>query len=93
MASTHLLGGCRMGTDPARSVVDRWCRTWDVPNLFICDGSVFVTSSAANPSLSIQALAARTAASIAARARTGEFRHRPVTVREKHPSRLGKKER
>jgi choline dehydrogenase-like flavoprotein len=50
----HLLGACRMGSDPDTSVVDGWGRTWDVPNLFICDGSVFVTSSGVNPSLTIQ---------------------------------------
>lgn len=59
--SAHLMGTCRMGDDPKTSVVDAWCRSHDVPNLFICDGSVFVTSSAANPSLTIEALAARTA--------------------------------
>ena len=72
--TAHLLGACRMGSDPRNSVVDRWCRSWDVPNLFICDGSVFVTSSAANPSLTIEAIAARTADYIIDRARTGEFR-------------------
>jgi len=71
--SAHLLGSCRMGSDPRTSVVDSWCRSWDVPNLFICDGSVFVTSSAANPSLTIQAIATRTADHIIARARTGDF--------------------
>ncbi len=57
----HLLGTCRMGADPDKSVVDPWCRSHDIPNLFICDGSVFVTGGAVNPSLTIQALAARTA--------------------------------
>jgi choline dehydrogenase-like flavoprotein len=50
-----------MGDDPAASVVDADCRAWDVPNLYVCDGSVFVTSSACNPSLTIEALAPRTA--------------------------------
>jgi choline dehydrogenase-like flavoprotein len=59
--TAHLLGACRMGTTPTNSVIDHACRSWDVPNLYICDGSMFITSSAANPSLSIQALAARTA--------------------------------
>ena len=59
--TAHLMGACRMGSDPRHSVVDQWCRTWDLPNLFICDGSVFVTSSGVNPSLTIQAIAARTA--------------------------------
>jgi choline dehydrogenase-like flavoprotein len=71
--TAHLLGSCRMGSDAKTSVVDPWCRSWDVPNLFICDGSVFVTSSAANPSLTIQAIATRTADYISARARTGEL--------------------
>ena len=57
----HLLGTCRMGDDPANSVVDRWGRTHDVPNLFIVDGSLFVTSAAVNPTSTIQALALRTA--------------------------------
>lgn len=57
----HLLGTCRMGDDPATSVVDRWGRTHDVPNLFIVDGSLMVTSAAVNPTSTIQALALRTA--------------------------------
>ncbi|MHB9028588.1 MAG: GMC oxidoreductase [Candidatus Latescibacterota bacterium] len=60
----HLLGTCRMGADPETSVVDPWCRSHDVPNLFVCDGSVFVTGGAVNPSLTIQALATRTAGHI-----------------------------
>jgi choline dehydrogenase-like flavoprotein len=57
----HLLGGCRMGTDPSSSVVDRHCRSWDHPNLFICDGSVFVTPGGAQPGQTIMALASRLA--------------------------------
>lgn len=57
----HLVGTCRMGFSPADSVVDRWCRSWDVPNLFVCDGSVLPTQGSANPALTISALAARTA--------------------------------
>ena len=57
----HLLGTCRMGDDPKTSVVDRWGRAHDVPNLFIVDGSLFVTSAAVNPTSTIQALALRTA--------------------------------
>ena len=59
--TSHLMGTCRMGSDPGNSVVDTDCRAHDVPNLFICDGSVFPTAGAVNPSLTIQALAARTA--------------------------------
>lgn len=57
----HLLGTARMGEDPSRSVVDRWGRSHDVPNLFVIDGSVFVTSAAVNPTTTIQALALRAA--------------------------------
>ena len=51
----------RMGTDPRTSVVDKWGATHDVQNLFIIDGSLFVTSGAVNPTSTIQALALRTA--------------------------------
>lgn len=57
----HLVGGARMGRDPRTSVVDRFGRTHDIPNLFICDGSILPTQGSANPGLTIQALAARTA--------------------------------
>ncbi len=72
-ASSHYHGTCRMGRDPKSSVVDPWCRTHDVPNLFIGDGSVFVTVGAVNPALSISALATRTAEGIIAAFRRGEF--------------------
>lgn len=57
----HLVGAARMGSDPRTSVVDRFGRAHEVPNLFVCDGSVFPTQGSANPGLTIQALAARTA--------------------------------
>ena len=60
-AGWHLLGTARMGDDPAHSVVDRWGRTHDVPNLFIIDGSIFTTGACINPTPTIQALALRTA--------------------------------
>jgi choline dehydrogenase-like flavoprotein len=53
----HLLGTCRMGTDPARSVVNEWGRSHDVKNLFVIDGSVFVTGGGVNPTSTIQAIA------------------------------------
>jgi choline dehydrogenase-like flavoprotein len=69
--TSHLLGTCRMGADPRTSVVDADGRAWDVPNLWICDGSLFPTSGGVNPSLTIQALACRIGARIAAMARQG----------------------
>ena len=55
--SVHLLGTCRMGNDAATSVVDRYHRSHDIPNLFVCDGSSLVTSGRGLPTLTIQALA------------------------------------
>ncbi len=56
-AGWHLMGTARMGRDPATSVVNEWGRCHDVKNLFIVDGSVFVTSGGVNPTATIQALA------------------------------------
>jgi choline dehydrogenase-like flavoprotein len=53
-------------------VVDRFGRSHDVPNLFVCDTSVFVTSAGVNPTLTAMALANRTADHIAASAKRGE---------------------
>ena len=66
----HLLGTARMGNDPRESVVDRYHRAHDVPNLFICDGSSFVTSGRGQPTMTIQALAFRAADHIARFARS-----------------------
>ncbi|MDH3399684.1 MAG: GMC family oxidoreductase [Chromatiales bacterium] len=71
--SAHLMGTCRMGNDPATSVVDRYHRSHDVPNLFICDGSSFVTSGRGQPTMTIQALAFRAADHIAEFARRNEI--------------------
>jgi choline dehydrogenase-like flavoprotein len=59
--SSHLMGTARMGDDPAASVVDRWGRAHDVPNLYVVDSSVFVTAGGVNPGPTIAALAKRTA--------------------------------
>jgi len=71
--TSHLLGTCRMGDNPANSVVNAHGRSWDVPNLWICDGSLFPTSGAVNPSLTIQALACLIADRIGELARRGEL--------------------
>jgi len=57
VAGWHLMGTTRMGTDPETSVVNEWGRCHDVRNLFIVDGSIFVTAAAVNPTNTIQALA------------------------------------
>jgi choline dehydrogenase-like flavoprotein len=69
----HLLGTCRMGDDAQTSVVDKYHRTHDVPNLFLCDGSSFVTSGRGQPTMTIMALAFRAAEHIAAAARNNEI--------------------
>jgi choline dehydrogenase-like flavoprotein len=63
----HLMGTARMGHDPATSVVNEWGRSHDVKNLFIIDGSVFVTSAGVNPTSTIQALALYVADAIKSR--------------------------
>jgi choline dehydrogenase-like flavoprotein len=69
----HLLGTARMGDDPKTSVIDRYHRSHDVPNLFICDGSSFVTSGRGQPTMTIMALAFRAAEHIAAAAKANEI--------------------
>ena len=70
-ASVHLMGTCRMGNDPKASVVDKYHRAHDVPNLFIVDGSSFVTSGRNQPTCTIQALAYRASDHIARMAKSG----------------------
>ncbi|MBC9783949.1 GMC family oxidoreductase [Heliobacterium chlorum] len=71
--TSHMLGGCRMGNDPRHSVVNKWGRSHDHPNLFIADTSLFVTSGASNPTLTAMALAWRTADFIKEHFRQGTF--------------------
>lgn len=71
--SAHLLGTCRMGNDPQSSVVDKFHRSHDIRNLFICDGSSFVTSGRGQPTMTIMALAFRAAEHIAAAAKNNEI--------------------
>ena len=71
--SRHLMGTCRMGKDPQKSVVNPENRTHDVPNLYLGDGSSFVTSGRQQPTATIQALSYRTADTIIRHARRGEL--------------------
>jgi choline dehydrogenase-like flavoprotein len=71
--SVHLLGTCRMGNERATSVIDKYHRTHDVPNLFLCDGSSLVTSGRGQPTMTIQALAFRAGEHIARFAKRGEI--------------------
>lgn len=72
-STNHELGGCRMGADPKTSVVDGFCRSHDVPNLYVVDGSVFPSASEKNPTHTIMALSARTADHIQDRLRKGQM--------------------
>jgi len=71
--NVHLLGTCRMGDDPSTSVIDRFHRAHDVPNLFISDGSSLVTSGRGQPTMTIMAMAFRAAENIIQSARRGEI--------------------
>jgi choline dehydrogenase-like flavoprotein len=71
--SVHLMGTCRMGNDPKQSVVDRFNRAHDVPNLFIVDGSSMVTSGRQQPTCTIQALGYRAADFMGQAAKRGEL--------------------
>jgi choline dehydrogenase-like flavoprotein len=72
-SATHVGGTCRMGSDPIDSVVDAFGRVHGVPNLVIADASVLVTQGAGDsPSLTIQALALRSAEALVERSRRGE---------------------
>lgn len=61
----HLMGGCVMGAERGDSVVDRNLKSWDHPNLYICDASVFASTGGAQPSQTIMALASRLAGKLA----------------------------
>jgi choline dehydrogenase-like flavoprotein len=74
MPSVHLMGTCRMGNDPKQSVVDRYNRSHDVPNLLIADGSGFVTAARQQPTATIQALAYRAADYAIRSAKNGDLR-------------------
>jgi choline dehydrogenase-like flavoprotein len=59
--TAHLIGTCRMGADAGSAVVDADGRSHEVPNLWVSDNSTFPSALAANPALTIMALALRTA--------------------------------
>lgn len=55
----HEVGGVIMGDDPNRSVLNEYCQSWEVDNLFVTDGGCFVSNADKNPTLSIMAIAWR----------------------------------
>jgi gluconate 2-dehydrogenase alpha chain len=69
VCSSHDLGGCRMGEDPASSVVDPDLRVHDTPGLYVFGGAVFPTCPGVNPTLTMWALCYRAAEHLAQRLR------------------------
>jgi choline dehydrogenase-like flavoprotein len=75
-AAIHECGGACMGSDPAKSVVNEYNQSWDVPNLFVTDGSCFVSNSTVGPTLTIMALTARACEYIAREHADGTLQRR-----------------
>ncbi len=69
----HEVGGALMGANPKKSVCNSWNQTWDVKNLFLCDGTPFPSNADKNPTLTIMALAWRTGDYIVEQARKGNL--------------------
>jgi choline dehydrogenase-like flavoprotein len=80
----HLVGGARMALDERSGVVDGDCRTFAVPNLLITDGSVLPTQGAANPALTIMAVAARAADRLTRRPRAARDSRSAASGRRSH---------
>jgi choline dehydrogenase-like flavoprotein len=71
--SIHEVGSCRMGADPKTSVLNAYNQSHDIKNLFVVDGSAFVSGGSQNPTLTISALAMRSAEYVAEQMRRGEI--------------------
>jgi choline dehydrogenase-like flavoprotein len=68
--SIHEVGTCRMGNDPKKSVLNQWCQSHDIKNLFVVDGASFVTCGWQNPTMTILALSMRASEYLADQMRT-----------------------
>ena len=71
--SIHEVGTCRMGDDPKRSVLNKWCQSHDVKNLFVVDGASFVTCGWQNPTMTILSLSMRASEYLADEMRTNSI--------------------
>jgi choline dehydrogenase-like flavoprotein len=71
--SIHELGTCRMGDDPKKSVLNKWNQSHDIKNLFVVDGSSFVTGGYQNPTMTIMSLSMRASDYIAGQMRAGSL--------------------
>jgi gluconate 2-dehydrogenase alpha chain len=74
VGSSHDLGGCRMGEDPAASVVDPELRVHDTPGLYVLSGAVLPTCPGINPTLTLWAICYRAAERLVGRLKSGEER-------------------
>ena len=68
--SIHEVGTCRMGNDPKKSVLNKWCQSHDVKNIFVVDGASFVTCGWQNPTMTILSLSMRASEYLAEQMRT-----------------------
>jgi choline dehydrogenase-like flavoprotein len=71
--SIHELGTCRMGENPKTSVLNKWNQSWDVKNLFVVDGSSFVSGGSQNPTMTILSLSMRASEYLAEQLRKGDL--------------------
>ena len=69
----HEVGGAIMGSDAKKSVCNQWNQTWDIKNLFLCDGAPFASNADKNPTETIMALAWRAADHLIEEARKGNL--------------------
>jgi choline dehydrogenase-like flavoprotein len=69
----HEVGTCRMGTEAKSSVLNQWCQSWTVKNLWVTDGAPFVSNADKNPTLTILALAWRTSDRLVAEMKRGNL--------------------
>jgi choline dehydrogenase-like flavoprotein len=69
--SIHELGTCRMGDNPKTSVLNQYNQSHDIKNLFVVDGSSFVTGGSQNPTMTILALSMRASEYLAEQAKAG----------------------
>jgi choline dehydrogenase-like flavoprotein len=70
--SIHEVGTCRMGDDPKKSVLNKWCQSHDIKNLLVVDGSSFVTCGWQNPTMTILSLSMRASEHLAEEMRKGD---------------------
>ena len=69
----HEVGTTCIGSDPKNSVLNQWCQSWDVPNVFVADGGPFVSNADKNPTLTILALCMRSTTYLAEEMRKGNI--------------------